>query len=83
MVVTTEIPKGTGHVTINKVKAKIEAGELHVSKDDAIIPSKLRLLADLGWSIQDVWRVKDGGFNLLLTRNVIADEDNATEPIGL
>lgn len=72
MVVTTQLPQGS--ITINKTKATIEAGELHVPKGDAIIPGKLRLLADLGWTVQDVWKVPGEGFTLLLTRNVTADE---------
>lgn len=58
---------------INKMTATVEAGELHVPKGDAIIPSKLRLLAAGGWTIQDVWKDTDGGFRLLLTRNVTAE----------
>lgn len=62
------------NLVINKTKATVEAGELTVPKGDAIIPSKLRLLAECGWSVQDVWKDSDGGFRLLLTRNVTADD---------
>lgn len=59
---------------INKSKVTVEAGELIIPKGDAIIPSKLKLLAECGWTIQDVWKQDDGGFSLLLTRNVTADD---------
>lgn len=66
----------TGMNTIMKKNASIEAGEMVVPKDDAVSPSKLKLLADCGWSIQDVWR--DGkGFTLLLTRNVQIDTNKS------
>lgn len=64
----------TGNLTIEKSKARIEAGELIVGKNDAIIPSKLKLLSDTGWSIQDAWREAGGGFRLLLTREVEKDD---------
>ena len=60
-------------LTIYNKKVSVEAGELIVSRGDAIIPSKLRLLAEAGWSIQDVWKDNDG-FRLLLTRNVEKDD---------
>lgn len=72
MVVTTE--EMVESILINKTKATVEAGELTVPKGDAIIPSKLRLLAECGWSVQDVWKDNDGSFRLLLTRNVTADD---------
>ena len=71
MVVTTE--EMLKSLVINKTKATVEAGELRIPKGDAIIPSKLKLLAETGWSVQDVWKDKDG-FTLLLTRNVTADD---------
>jgi hypothetical protein len=61
-------------LVIEKVKAKTQAGELIVKKGDAIIPSKLNLLAAAGWSIQDAWREAGGGFRLLLTREVEKDD---------
>ena len=78
MVVVTTEEMLDKMITINKAKATVEAGELIVKGGDAIIPSKLRILADAGWTIQDVWK-NEGGFSLLLTRNVSAYEVDKRE----
>lgn len=63
-----------GLVSINKKPVKVEAGELIVPEGDLVIPSKLRLLAESGWSIVDV--CKEGKeFRLLLIRNVEVDNE--------
>lgn len=64
----------TTGVSIEKSKVKIQAGELIIPKGDAIIPSKLKLLAETGWSIQDAWKEAGGGFRVLLTREVEKDD---------
>lgn len=51
-----------------KPNVSIEAAELVVSRTDALTPAKLYKLADDGWSICDAWKLQDGSFNLLLTR---------------
>lgn len=53
----------------NRQEVTIEAGEVHVKKNDVIVPSKLKMMANAGWSIHDAIDVEDG-FILLLTRNV-------------
>lgn len=52
----------------NKRNVVYQAGELQVTGADVVLPTKLKLLADAGWSISDAWRQKDGGFRLLLLR---------------
>lgn len=71
MVITTADMARTAvekSVTItNKQKVVVEAGELKVPKNDAVIPTKLRLLGEAGWSVVDVIK-EDDGFSLLMVR---------------
>lgn len=52
----------------NKTKVFVEAAELHVASDNVVNPEKLAMLAEEGWAIYSAWKLKGGGFNLLLTR---------------
>lgn len=58
---------------IHPLKVIVEAGELRVAKDDAIIPTKMRLLGAAGWSVVGAGSLPDGGFSLLLLRSVAPD----------
>jgi hypothetical protein len=63
-------------VVMEKSPIRMQAASMKVRKNDVVMPSKLRMLADAGWSIRNTVKTRDG-FELLLTRP-LATEAEAT-----
>lgn len=69
-------------VTIEGLRTMaVQAGELKVPRNELLTPARLRMLALQGWSVVSARPLKQGGFSMLLQRELEDESEEDYEPI--